>query len=373
MTQSTRKVGFIGHPTDMDMFRGYIRHLKPDKVYRDGLLLKLFEWTPSYKVTEWQGLSLDGTHSVDAIFVMVPFLPEMRDMKLKRVVEKIERAIAICADEGCTVAALGAFTSIVLQGQEADLATKYGLRVTSGNALTAALIVESIEDLSRRFRVNLAETSMAIIGASGDIGSACFAHFSNKIKRLWLTARGLTPLHELVSRHAPATTAEVTITDDNLLAIKQSRFVVFVTSAHQPLVTLDQFSPGTVVCDASAPTNVKTNGALRPDVFAYHGGIARLPFPLDPGFDLGLASPMTFYGCQVEGILIATDPSLPDSWGRGNITLDSVKLYRDTIARYDGMGVTYSQDHHCYSDAELAVHAEQLALTNVATPGGMVA
>jgi hypothetical protein len=51
------KVGFIGHPQDMAMFRAYIRHLRPDKVYRDALILKLFEWTPSYKVTEWKGLS----------------------------------------------------------------------------------------------------------------------------------------------------------------------------------------------------------------------------------------------------------------------------------------------------------------------------
>jgi fatty aldehyde-generating acyl-ACP reductase len=355
------KVGFIAHPPSMDLFRAYIRHLKPDKVYRDGLLLKLFEWTPSYKVTGWEGLSLDGQRFVDAILVMVPFLPEMRDIKLKRVVEKTEQAIAICAEEGCTVAALGAFTSIILQGQEADLATKYGLRITSGNTLTAALIVESIEDLARRFRLELAESSMAIIGASGDIGSACFAHFSDKVKRLWLTARGLTSLKELVHRRAPRTTAEVVVTDDNVQALKQARFVIFVTSAHQHLVSLDAFSPGTVVCDASAPLNVQTNGALRPDVFVYHGGIAQLPFPLDPGFDIGLASPTTFYGCQVEGILMAADPSLPCSWGRGDITPDKIRRYRDEVSSLSTMGIDYSIAAHDYTCQEISDYATRLA------------
>jgi predicted amino acid dehydrogenase len=363
----TGKVGFIGHPENMDMFRAYVRYLKPGKVYRDELLLKLFEWTPPYQVTAWQGLSVEPASSADAVLVMVPFLPEMRDIRLKRVVEKIEQAIAICAEEGCTVAALGAFTSIILQGQEADLAAKYGLKITSGNSLTAALIVESIEQLARRFQVGLADSAMAIIGASGDIGSACSAYFSDKVKTLHLTARGLTPLRELVRRHAEHTTAEVTVTDDNLQALRQARFVVFVTSAHQPLVALDDFSPGTIVCDASAPVNVKAAGALREDVFVYHGGIAQLPFVLDPGFDIGLASPSTFYGCQVEGLLIAADPTLPVSWGRGQITLASVRKYRELLTRLPSVGVAYATGSHSYTDQELDGYAARLASGGVPT------
>lgn len=353
------KVGFVGHPPDMDLFRAYIRHLSPSKVYRDALLLKLFEWTPSYKVTEWKDLSLDGSSSVDAVLVMVPFLPEMRDIKLRRVVEKIERAIAICAEEGCTVAALGAFTSILLQGQEADLASKYGLRITSGNTLTAALIVESIEEIARRFRIELRDSTMSIIGASGDIGSACFGYFADKVSKLHLTARGLTPLQELVERHAPRVTGEVVISDDNDRALREARFAVFVTSAYGHLVDLNDLRPGTVVCDASAPVNVKHSGALRPDVFVYHGGIARLPFELDPGFDIGLAAPNTFYGCQVEGILIAADPSLPDSWGRGNITQEKVGRVRQHMQGLPTLKPAYTTGSHDYTRREIEAYARR--------------
>jgi fatty aldehyde-generating acyl-ACP reductase len=361
--QRIGKVGFIGHPQDMDMFRGYIRHLKPDKVYRDGLLLKLFEWTPSYKVIEWNNLSFDGRRALDAILVMVPFLPEMRTMKLRTIVEKIEHALAICVEQGCSVAALGAFTSIILQGQEADLAAKYQLRITSGNALTAALIIESIEDLSRRFGISLPESSMAIIGASGDIGSACFAYFSEKVQQLRLSARGLSLLRDLVLHHEPTTKAKVTVTDDNLEAIGDARFVIFATSAPGHLVSLDDFRPGTVVCDASAPVNVRTGGLRRSDVFVYHGGVAGLPFQLDPGFDIGLASPTTFYGCQVEGLLIAMEPSLPDSWGRGRIANSTVQRYRDFLAGSAGVRVAYTEGSHNYTEQELDEYAVRFAPT----------
>ncbi len=43
--------------------------------------------------------------------------------------------------------------------------------------------------------------------------------------------------------------------------------MIFVTSASGHLVTLEDFSPGCVVCDASAPVNVSTHGMQRPDVF----------------------------------------------------------------------------------------------------------
>lgn len=367
---SRRKVGFIGHPQDMEMFRGYVRYLRPDKTYRDELLLKLFEWTPSYKVTGWADLGLPGKDPVDAILALVPFLPEMRDIKLRRIVEKIEQAIAICAEEGCTVAALGAFTSIVLQGQEADFASKFRIRLTSGNGLTSALIVESIEELARRFDIDLSSSSMAIIGASGDIGSACFGYFADRVAELRVTARGMTPLHQLVDRVASRTTARVRVTSGVSEAIRDARFVIFVTSSPGQLVRLEDLSPGTIACDASAPVNVQTAGELRPDVFIYHGGIAQLPFALHTGFELGLASPSTFYGCQVEGLLIAADPSLPDSWGRGNIGNDTIRRYREAIEDV-GVQVAYSQGRHCYTDREFDGYRSRLAWHGEATPRGL--
>jgi fatty aldehyde-generating acyl-ACP reductase len=357
------KVGFIGHPQDMDMFRGYIRHLKPTKVYRDGLLLKLFEWTPSYKITNWSGLTFDGSRCMDAVFVMVPFLPEMRGAKLRRIIDKIGDALDICVQEGCAIAALGAFTSILMQGQEADVASKYRIRVTSGNSFTAALIIESIEALARRFGIALSQSKLAIIGASGDIGSACAGWFANKVGELCLAARGLAPLEDLAHRLESRGATRVTVTLNHDEALRDSRFVVFVTSAPGQLVSLDAFEPGAVVCDASAPVNVRTGGVLRPDVFVYHGGIARLPFDLGLGFDIGLASSSTFYGCQVEALLITADASLPHSWGRGNISVDAIQRYRQVLATYQGLAVSYSQGRHDFTEAELDAYAGRFART----------
>ena len=329
------KFALIGHPLDLPLFRAYINYLKPGKTFRDELILKLFEWTPAYKAASWSDVSFDGANFCDGILVMVPFLPEMRDISLKVVIEKVENAIAIAAAEGCRVAALGAFTSIVLQGKEEEIARRHNIALTSGNTTTATLIVQSIQEQAARRGQELAEATVGVIGASGDIGAGVTLWLGHKVRKLILTARNRTLLDRFVAEHRAELPCEVEVTTDNAAAIRAASAVVFVTSAYQPLFDQEAFNPETIVCDASAPLNVKVNGPLRPNIFLYHGGIAKLPVRLDPGFDLGLASPDHLYGCMTEGILMTLNPALPASLGRGNITRDRMRVYADALARYN--------------------------------------
>jgi predicted amino acid dehydrogenase len=351
--QHNGKVAFIGHPAEMNMFRAYIRHLKPDKTYRDELLIKLFEWTPSYKVTEWQNLSFDGVSYFDAMLLMVPFLPEMRDIKLKKIVDKIDSALAIAVENGCSVAALGAFTSIVLQGQEQDFSQKHEIRLTSGNSLTACVIVRSVEEAAAQFGIDIGKATLGIIGASGDIGSACVSYFGNKVNKMVLTARSLGSLAALQETRKNDIECEVDIFTDNTYAVQQADIIIFVTSAYVPMYSQTDFRPGTIVCDASAPQNVIMTGTPRKDAFIYHGGIVSLPFNLDTGFDLGLAAPNTFYGCQVEGILQVLDSSLPCSWGRGNITREKMDIFLKKLDSCQNLNVSFSTGKHLYLKEDL--------------------
>jgi fatty aldehyde-generating acyl-ACP reductase len=333
MHNSRPKFALIGHPTDLPLFRAYINHLKPEKTFRDELILKLFEWTPSYKASDWENVSLDGKIFGDGILIMVPFLPEMRDIKLAAVIKKVEDAISIAASEGCRVAALGAFTSIVLQGREDELAAKYNITLTSGNSTTAALIIHSIEKLLARSGRDLSNETIAIIGASGDIGRGVVLWFGNKVKRLLLTARNKALLDNIVADYSNKLTCTVETSTDNMAAIKAAGVSIFVTSAYTALCSQNDFPVRAIVCDASAPLNVQFAPPLRTDITLFHGGIAALPCSLDPGFDIGLAAPHHLYGCMTEGMLMAFNDSLPPSLGRGNITVEKIQCYMNELDR----------------------------------------
>jgi|WetSurMetagenome_2_1015567.scaffolds.fasta_scaffold223598_1 fatty aldehyde-generating acyl-ACP reductase len=351
------KTAFIGHPMDIDFFRSYVRFLKPEKSYRNELLLKLFEWSPSYKIKEFSRLGFTANRGIDASFIMVPFLPEMREISVRRVIDKIDTALGIAADAGCTVAAMGGFTSIVLQGQEQNYVEKHGLRITSGNSLTAAIILKSIEMLAARFGINLSETTCAIIGASGDIGSACMGYLCTRVKKLYVTGRSIPSLKEAVDRHRAYLSCDVVMTDDNREAIDNSGICIFVTSAYDYLFSINDFKPGTIICDASAPLNVKVDGPLRDDIFLYHGGIASVPFPIEAGFDIGIPSPYTFYGCQLEGLLLGLHPELPCSWGRGNISREKLSLFMEKIEECGSMNIAFSIGNSHYSNDQIDAYA----------------
>ncbi len=347
------KFALIGHPPDMDVFRSYVRHLKPDREFKDELLLKLFEWTPSYKVKDLVDCTFDGERFADGVIIMVPFLPEMRDIRLRTVTQKIEQSIAIAAEQGCEVAALGAFNSIILQGREQELSEKYSIRLTSGNTLTAALIIRSIESLATEYALDLSKATIGVIGASGDIGSICTRYFAPHAGKMILTARGLSGLETLAAGIDEAG-CEIETTTDNQKAVAQAQILILVTSAHASLFTMADFKPGTVVCDASAPVNVQFKNDLRDDVLVYHGGIAELPFPVDFGFDVGLPGPRFLYGCMTEGIVAAIDPAVPCSWGRGEIDLQSVKNFMAMVDAQVRPAFTIGSDYR-YSASQMEV------------------
>lgn len=336
------------------MFRSFVRFLRPDKTWRDELLVKLFEWAHPFQVGSLPDIRLNETSVVDGNVYMVPFLPEMREISIRRIIKKVEGSLKLAAEDGCSVAAMGAFTSIVLQGMEEELQRKHGLRITSGNAFTAAVIIQSIEDLICRMNLSIADLAVGIVGASGDIGSTCVGWFGSRAGRLILTGRGMEPLEKCVDRYKERVRCDYTLSTDNQDVVTEADIIIYVTSSYTHLTSLEDFSPGTIICDASSPLNVRWNPkALRPDVLLYHGGIVGLPVPLKTGFDIGLSSPYHFYGCQVEGLLIALDQRVPCSWGRGNITQEKLDAYLSAFRRYPGLTPVFSCGDKHYTDNEL--------------------
>ncbi|MBD3321054.1 MAG: hypothetical protein GF350_08180 [Chitinivibrionales bacterium] len=360
--RNSRKKGsfaIVGYPPDLPLFRSYIKQLRPDKEYRDGLLLKLFEWAPSYKLHEWSKISFDGKSYADGMIVMVPFLPEMKDITMKRVAEKVEYAVALAAEKGCTVVSLGAFTSMLLQGLEQDLAAKYGVTITSGTYCTLALIIRSIEQVAARFGIQLDTSTLAIVGSSGHIGAGCTSYFGDKAGKLVLCGNNKNRIYEMVDTYREFITCPVEIGDTGGGALSHANITVFVTSTYTNLFMLSDFPSTTIVVDVSGLPQDPGQERVKSDAFIYRGGIARTPFALDIGFDIGLPSAFTMYGCQAEGIMLACDPELPVSWGTQDISLHKLTMYLDKLEDTPGFGPGYALGDRVLTEEELSGYAQE--------------
>ncbi|MBD3422689.1 MAG: hypothetical protein GF398_21450 [Chitinivibrionales bacterium] len=352
MNKITEKTALVIHPI-LDIYQSNLQYLKPGKKYKDELLIKLIEWSPPIRFKTYENLTFDGETFFDANLYFVMFLPEMRDVNISQAVDKVEHALKYAKEDGCTVAAMAGFNSIVIQGKEEELAEKHGMRITSGNAFTAATVISSIENLAKRCNIDLSTKTISIIGASGDIGSGCFLYFADQARKLILTARGLAPLKDLVNKYGGMFDCEIEVTGDNKYAAKRADIAIIVTSSPVPLFEQSDFASGAIVCDASAPANVKVNGSLREDIFLYHGGIAQLPFDLELGMYIGLPGTNAMFGCQVEGLLNTVHPDLPLSYGRGNISTMRINKFKKFFKKYECLKIVYSIGDKLYSESEL--------------------
>jgi fatty aldehyde-generating acyl-ACP reductase len=115
----------------------------------------------------------------------------------KKNVVKVNDAAACARKLNANIASLGGFTSIVLEGRNDTLNDGSVTKFTTGNSLTAAFIVKGVEKACMKFNKQLEDQQLLVIGATGDIGSACVQYFSGKVKKLLLCARQHVTLQEM--------------------------------------------------------------------------------------------------------------------------------------------------------------------------------
>jgi acetylornithine/succinyldiaminopimelate/putrescine aminotransferase/predicted amino acid dehydrogenase len=282
--------------------------------------------------------------------IFVPYTAaEFMAMPLAQSLACVRKAGALAAKRGARVIGLGGFTSIVSDSGLA-LGDIDGAVLTTGNSLTAASACRAVVDACAREGRDLACSSVAIIGAAGNIGSALAVSLAPRAGRLILAGnprsadlgrtrlratqtlvlarlrqlaaeRGLVPgsvgtrlagldgaadLEALAQAHSAAG-GLLELSLDPEAGLPGADVVVVATSAVDAFVTARHLCSGALVCDISRPRNVdRALPRQRPDVSLIEGGLIRLPHGnhLDlPGAD----APDVTVACLAETILLALE------------------------------------------------------------------
>ena len=324
------RFAIVGPPSDAKHLYSVIdwyRHGQPKRFSNRLTLLKLLEWLPPFKGAEFPELVSNAGVRVSGLHVWCPIMPEMvttmdsnEHFKL-HVKRRVFEACRVAGEEGATIVALGAFSSIAVVGSEERITTECGVGVTSGNAYTAALTLAGVKRAADAVGLDLEASSVAILGASGDIGRAVSRALAGTVRRLTLTARNLDRLHAFARELDGGWRTAICATGDNSLAAVQADIIIGTAISPQPLIGSDDVSPGTIVCDVGFPKNMTGQLEQRPDVFTFCGGLARPPFLLNFGYETNLPAKDVLYGCLSEAIILSLEGSNQNfSTGRGGIT-----------------------------------------------------
>ena len=331
----------LGHPSDYDHLSEILLRSRPgygrDRLERyERTISSMIEWAPSYVSASDLVAPVPGQGARSGILVVCPFLPSGLGTPagVARAYAKVVGGCRTARDHGARIVGLGGFTSIVA-GQGERLRREVDVAVTSGNTLTAALALEQVEGLVARLGWDLSQRTVAIVGATGDIGRACALVLGPRVARLVLVGRSVTRLDSLAHDLGPAvsTTTSRDVSDAHVASL-----VIAATSATEPLIDEADLRPDAVVCDVSYPKTVRRSPEPRDDVLVFAGGIAELPFELDVSYLTRLPGASLVHGCYAETIALSMagrDESF--SIGQGRISPERISEMR-ALAGDAGIG-----------------------------------
>lgn len=306
----TIDVAFIGHPSSFSHIVKLIEDMDgPEAARRVARNEKSFaaflDWMPSNITHHRPIIELNGV-TVRAAMVVCWFLPQIINHrhKLKLAVAKVLEGVDIAAGMGAQVASLGGFTSILAGRRRFDAADAAGITLTAGNALTAGLAVARLRDELEARRRPIEGETIAIIGASGDVGATAAALLGDEPGRLLLVARDQERLEKVRINLGHPNSACVSLAE----AVAQASSILVATSASEPILTSDDVAPGTIILDLGYPPTT----SVAPDsrVTVMRAGLAQFPAAIQIGAYSRLSQPNHLFGCSTEGVVLAARPEL---------------------------------------------------------------
>ena len=320
--------GLIGHSTSFEDAKRKASMLGFDHI-ADGDLDVWCTAPPqlveNVEVKSATGISIEGSY-IDSCFV-----PEMLS-RFKTARRKVLNAMELAQKKGINITALGGFTSIIfenfnlLQHKQIRNTSLEWERFTTGNTHTAWVICKQLEINAPRIGIDLKKATVAVIGATGDIGSAVCRWLINKtgIRELLMVARQQEPL-ALLQKELDGGT--VTSLNE---ALPQADIVVWVASMPKTIeIDKDNLKKPCLMIDGGYPKNLdeKFQGE---NIYVLKGGIVE--FFNDIGWNMMELAEMQnpqreMFACFAEAMILEFEKCHTNfSWGRNNISLEKMEF-----------------------------------------------
>ncbi len=320
--------GLIGHSTSFEDAKRKASMLGFDHI-ADGDLDVWCTAPPqlveNVEVKSATGISIEGSY-IDSCFV-----PEMLS-RFKTARRKVLNAMELAQKKGINITALGGFTSIIfenfnlLQHKQIRNTSLEWERFTTGNTHTAWVICKQLEINAPRIGIDLKKATVAVIGATGDIGSAVCRWLINKtgISELLMVARQQEPLAQLQKELDGGT---ITSLDE---ALPQADVVVWVASMPKTIeIDTENLKKPCLMIDGGYPKNLdeKFQGE---NIYVLKGGIVE--FFNDIGWNMMELAEMQnpqreMFACFAEAMILEFEKCHTNfSWGRNNISLEKMEF-----------------------------------------------
>jgi predicted amino acid dehydrogenase len=296
---------FLVHPRNIeDTYRKYPFF----KLFSQKFLLWFLRHFWPVVLSKVEGLrSLKSEKKIDGYVITIPLIAHqmMEDRELAK--KKIVQAIELAEKLGAKIVGLGALTSSVTKGG-LDLVDEVNINITTGHAYTSYNVTKNLFDFIKKFNVDKNKTLVAIVGATGSIGSTSAQLIArNKINNLLLIdlERKSHLFNDLIKKLREINNNVKIKISHQIGDIKNADFVVTATNAPETLIKSDDLRSGAIIIDDAQPSDVSPEVLDRDDVLVIEGGIVRTP-SINSHFNFGLKSKYDNFSCMAEILVLAS-------------------------------------------------------------------
>ncbi|MGD1902603.1 MAG: long-chain acyl-[acyl-carrier-protein] reductase [Geitlerinemataceae cyanobacterium] len=284
--------------------------------------------------------SLTG-QTIEGRYVESCFLPEMlATRRIKAATRKIVNAMAHAQKHGIDITALGGFSSIVFENfnlKQIERIRNIRLefqRFTTGNTHTAYIICRQVEQASAKLGMDLSKSTVAVCGATGDIGSAVcrWLNARTDVQDLLLIARDRERLDALQTELGRG---RILGLDE---ALPQADIVVWVASMPKGVeIDSDSLKKPCLLIDGGYPKNLDTK-VKAPGIHVLKGGIVEhsldIDWPLMQLVQMDVPGRQLF-ACFAESMLLEFEKWHTNfSWGRNQITVEKMEKIGDVSVKH---------------------------------------
>lgn len=322
--------GLIGHLNSLEHAQAVAKALGYPEYADQGL--DFWCSAPPQIVDTITVTSITG-QKIEGRYVESCFLPEMlATRRIKAATRKILNAMAHAQKQGINITALGGFSSIIFENfnlqqitQVRNIKLKFE-QFTTGNTHTAYIICQQVEQAAKQLGIELSKATVAVCGATGDIGSAVCR---------WLDARtDVTDLLLIARNQERLQSLQAELGRGKILglaeALPQADIVVWVASMPKGV----QIDPASLkepclLIDGGYPKNLATK-IQHPGVHVLNGGIVEHSLDIDWRImkiaNFMEAPARQLFACFAESMLLEFEKLYTNfSWGRNQITVEKME------------------------------------------------
>jgi fatty aldehyde-generating acyl-ACP reductase len=320
--------GLIGHLTSLEHAKAFARDFGYDTLDEEGL--DFWCSAPPQIMDEITVTSITG-QKIYGKYVESFFLPEMLAMRrIKTATRKILNAMSHAQKNGIDITALGGFSSIIFENFKLENSPQVRNvtldfeRFTTGNTHTAYIICKQVEASAEKLGIDLKQSTIAVVGATGDIGSAVCRWLDGRldVKELLLIARDRVRLDELQAELGRGKVMDLSE------ALPEADVIVWVASMAQSVqIDLDSLKKPCLIVDGGYPKNMGAT-LQHPDVHVLSGGIVE--HSLDIEWQIMSTAEFEkpnrqLFACFAESMILEFEKWYTNfSWGRNQITLEKM-------------------------------------------------